>query len=308
MEIMSESSQNNYVVETDNLTKTYGSKTVLDHVSLHVAKGDIYGFIGKNGAGKTTLMKLLLGMSHPTSGEMKLFGGEKLSVARRRIGALIEEPALYKGCSAMENMKRFAILAGADIVEVQEILEFVGLGDVGKKKVGKFSLGMKQRLGIAIAMLGNPELLVLDEPVNGLDPEGIKEIRDLLLRLNHEKGVTVLISSHLLDELAKVTTRYGIINKGHLVEEISAADLKKQCQQKLHIVTDKPAVAAKIIKKLSPKAVITAQDNSIDAVGITVDNATINKQLVQADVNVESITFAMDSMEDYFIQRMGGNK
>ena len=304
---MSES-QNNYVVETNNLTKTYGSKTVLDHVSLHVAKGDIYGFIGKNGAGKTTLMKLLLGMSHPTAGEIKLFGGEKLNVARRRIGALIEEPALYKGCSAMENMKRFAILAGADDVAIQDILQFVGLGDVGKKKVGNFSLGMKQRLGIAIAMLGNPELLVLDEPVNGLDPEGIKEIRDLLLRLNREKGVTVLISSHLLDELAKVTTRYGIINKGRLVEEITAEDLKKQCQQKLHVVTDQPAVAAKIIKKLAPKAIITAHENSIDVASPKLDSSAINQELVKGGVSVQSISFIVDSMEDYFIQRMGGNK
>ncbi len=306
MKTMSEVSQNNYVIETNGLTKTYGKKTVLDHVSLHVAKGDIYGFIGKNGAGKTTLMKLLLGMSHPTQGEIKLFGGEKLNSARRRIGALIEEPALYKGCSATENMKRFAVLAGADDSDVASILQFVGLDNVGKKKVGNFSLGMKQRLGIAIAMLGNPELLVLDEPVNGLDPEGIKEIRDLLLRLNHEKGVTVLISSHLLDELAKVTTRYGIINQGVLVEEVSAAELTQRCQQKLHIVTDQPAVAAKVIKKLSPHAVITAQDNHLDVMSVAVDSATINEHLVQAGLKVYSLSYTVDSMEEYFIRRMGG--
>ncbi|MCQ2382577.1 MAG: ABC transporter ATP-binding protein [Clostridia bacterium] len=301
-----ENSQNNLVVATENLTKTYGRKTVLDHVNMHVAKGDIYGFIGKNGAGKTTLMKLLLGMSQPTEGEMTLFGTKKLNTARRRIGALIEEPALYKGCTAMENLKRFAILAGVDNQECNELLQFVGLGDVGKKKVGKFSLGMKQRLGIAIAMLGQPELLILDEPINGLDPEGIKEIRDLLLRLNHEKGVTILVSSHLLDELAKITTRYGIINQGCLVEEISATDLLQQCQQKLHIVTDQAAVAAKVIKKLAPKAKITAQDNSLDVVGGKLESAKVNMELVKAGVEVQSLTFAADNMEDYFIQRMGG--
>lgn len=303
---MEENSQVRYVVETEQLTKIYGKKTVLDHVSMHVAEGDIYGFIGKNGAGKTTLMKLLLGMSQPNEGSMKLFGTTKLNLARRHVGALIEEPALYKTSTAKENMKRFAILAGADVDQIDELLQLVGLADVGKKKVGKFSLGMKQRLGIAIAMLGRPDLLILDEPINGLDPEGIKEVRDLLLRLNREQGVTILVSSHLLDELAKITTRYGIINQGHLVEEISAADLLKQCQQKLQVVTDQPAVAAKVIKKLAPKATITAHDNTISVTGASVDSSKINQELVKADVNVQSITFAADNMEEYFIQRMGG--
>ncbi len=303
---MAEETQNKYVIETDNLTKVYGKKTVLDHVAMHVAQGDIYGFIGKNGAGKTTLMKLLLGMSQPSEGEIQLFGTKKLNMARRHVGALIEEPALYKGCSAKENMKRFAILAGVDNGEIDEILQFVGLGDVGKKKVGKFSLGMKQRLGIAIAMLGHPDLLVLDEPINGLDPEGIKEVRDLLVRLNREQNVTILVSSHLLDELAKITTRYGIINQGRLVEEVTAEELMQQCQQKLHIVTDKPAVAAKIIKKVLPKCVITAQNNSITVAAEKIDSSKINNELVKGDVNVQSITFAADNMEDYFIQRMGG--
>ncbi len=301
-----EESQTRWVIETSNLTKTYGSKTVLDHVNMHVAKGDIYGFIGKNGAGKTTLMKLLLGMSQPTEGTITLFGTKKLNVARRLIGSLIEEPALYKNCTAAENMKRFAILSGTDYHEIDEILHFVGLGDVGNKKVGKFSLGMKQRLGIAIAMLGHPDLLILDEPINGLDPEGIKEIRDLLLRLNREQEVTVLVSSHLLDELAKITTRYGIINHGKLVEEISAEELLQQCQQKLHIVCDQPAVAAQVIKKLYPKAKITAHDNSLDVAGEKLESAKVNQALVKGNVNVESITFVADNMEDYFIQRMGG--
>ncbi|MCM1404150.1 MAG: ABC transporter ATP-binding protein [Prevotella sp.] len=296
----------NYVVETDNLTKVYGNKTVLDHVSLHVAPGDIYGFIGKNGAGKTTLMKLVLGTAQPTEGSIKLFGSEQLNAQRRRIGALIEAPALYKDCSAYENMKRFGILADADDQAIHEILQFVGLGDVGQKKVGKFSLGMKQRLGIAIAMLGKPELLVLDEPVNGLDPAGIKEIRDLLLRLNREQGVTILVSSHLLDELAKITTRYGIINQGRLVEETTAAEMMQRCHQKLHVVTDQPKEAAKMIQKMYPQAEITFVANGVEVVTAAADSAQVNQQLVQGGVNVQGITFAADSMEEYFIQRMGG--
>lgn len=303
---MIEDNFSTYVVETDSLTKIYGKKTVLDHVSMHVAKGDIYGFIGKNGAGKTTLMKLLLGMSQPTSGSIKLFGSTQLNQARHRIGALIEAPALYNGSSAYENMKRFGILAGADDQEIQATLQFVGLGDVGKKKVGKFSLGMKQRLGIAIAMLGHPDLLVLDEPINGLDPEGIKEVRDLLLRLNHEQGVTILVSSHLLDELAKITTRYGIINQGHLVEETTAAEMVKRCQQKLHVLTDQPHEAKAIIQKLDAKAEITVDKNGLDVVSNTVDSAKVNAALVQGGINVQGITFAADNMEDYFIERMGG--
>lgn len=303
---MSENSPTTYVVETENLTKTYGKKTVLDHVSMHVAKGDIYGFIGKNGAGKTTLMKLLLGMSQPTEGSLRLFGSTQLSAGRRRIGSLIEEPALYKSCSAYENLQRFAILTGGEKQDLQALLEFVGLGDVGKKKAGKFSLGMKQRLGIAIAMLGNPELLVLDEPINGLDPEGIKEIRDLLLRLNHEKGVTILVSSHLLDELAKITTRYGIINQGRLVEETTAAEMVQHCQRKLHVVTEQTKEAVKIIKKLYPKAEVSAVADGVEVVAETMDNAKINQHLVQGGVSVQGMTFAANNMEDYFIERMGG--
>ena len=199
-----------YIIETSNLTKTFGSKRACDEVSMHVKRGDIYGFIGKNGAGKTTAMKLILGLLSPNSGEVSLFGKkENLNESRKKIGSLVETPALYNGSSALENMRRFAMLFGGDEQEIRELLELVGLNNTGSKKAGAFSLGMKQRLGIAIAMLGNPEILILDEPVNGLDPAGIKEIRDTILKLNKEKGVTFLISSHLLDELAKITTTYG---------------------------------------------------------------------------------------------------
>ncbi len=298
-------SQNNYIIETNALTKCYGKKTVLDTVSMHVARGDIYGFIGKNGAGKTTLMKLLLGMSHATSGDMQLFGSSALSQGRRRIGALIEAPAFYTQCTAYENLKRFALLVN-DCQDLHALLNFVGLGHVGKKKVGKFSLGMKQRLGIAIAMLGNPELLVLDEPINGLDPEGIKEIRDLLLRLNHEKNVTILVSSHLLDELAKITTRYGIINNGRLVEEITAAALAEQCQQNLQIFTEQVTEATKVIHKLYPAAKLETIDGGLAVVAENLDSVAVNRALVMANISVSELMYATQNMEAYFIQRMGG--
>ncbi|MDE7379591.1 MAG: ATP-binding cassette domain-containing protein, partial [Clostridia bacterium] len=203
--------QEEYIIETKNISKQYKSQFAVNNVSIHVKRGDIYGLIGKNGAGKTTLMKLLLGLANPTNGEVVLFGDTKLEEARKKIGSLIEDPGLYKNCTAYENMLRFSILYGADKGEIAGLLNLVGLGDTGNKKAGAFSLGMKQRLGIAIALLAHPEVLILDEPINGLDPAGIKEIRDLILQLNKERGVTFILSSHLLDELAKVVTCYGII-------------------------------------------------------------------------------------------------
>lgn len=200
------------ILQTTNLSRQFGKKMAVNNVNMTIHKGDIYGFIGKNGAGKTTFMRLVLGTAFPSKGEIKLFDGEPFDKARRKIGSLIEAPGLYKNCTAYENLKQFSLIYGGTDAEIKEILSLVGLADTGNKKAGKFSLGMRQRLGIAIALLGNPEFLVLDEPVNGLDPAGMKEVRDLILKLNHIKNITILISSHLLDELSKIVTRYGIIN------------------------------------------------------------------------------------------------
>lgn len=179
-----------YVLRTQNLTKQFGEKTAVKNVSTQIKKGEIYGFIGKNGAGKTTLMRLVLGAAMPTGGSIELFGGEESeNEARHRIGALLEYPCIYKNCTALENLRRFAILTGTDTDELEDILDLVGLKDVGRKKAGQFSLGMKQRLAIGIALLGHPEFLVLDEPINGLDPAGIKEIRDVILTLNQKKAL-----------------------------------------------------------------------------------------------------------------------
>ncbi len=294
-----------YIIETEGLTKRYGKRLCVNNISIHIAKGDIYGFIGRNGAGKTTAMRLILGLARPTSGKIKLFNSDDLNAQRKKIGSLIEAPGLYKRCSALENMKRFSILYGGDDKEIEELLSFVGLNGVGNKKVGQFSLGMKQRLGIAIALLGDPEVLILDEPVNGLDPAGIKEVRDLLLKLNKEKNVTIMISSHLLDELAKITTKYGIINNGVLVEEIDAQKLMERCKNNIVISCDRLQEAKELLEselKLTNISIVNDKLHIVDEIESTDE---INTLLVKNDFKVHEITINKNSFEDYFIERLG---
>ena len=294
-----------YIIETEGLTKRYGKRLCVNNISIHIAKGDIYGFIGRNGAGKTTAMRLILGLARPTSGKIKLFNSDDLNAQRKKIVSLIEAPGLYKRCSALENMKRFSILYGGDDKEIEELLSFVGLNGVGNKKVGQFSLGMKQRLGIAIALLGNPEVLILDEPVNGLDPAGIKEVRDLLLKLNKEKNVTIMISSHLLDELAKITTKYGIINNGVLVEEIDAQKLMERCKNNIVISCDRLQEAKELLEselKLTNISIVNDKLHIVDEIESTDE---INTLLVKNDFKVHEITINKNSFEDYFIERLG---
>ena len=294
-----------YIIETEGLTKRYGKRLCVNNISIHIAKGDIYGFIGRIVAGKTTAMRLILGLARPTSEKIKLFNSDDLNAQRKKIGSLIEAPGLYKRCSALENMKRFSILYGGDDKEIEELLSFVGLNGVGNKKVGQFSLGMKQRLGIAIALLGNPEVLILDEPVNGLDPAGIKEVRDLLLKLNKEKNVTIMISSHLLDELAKITTKYGIINNGVLVEEIDAPKLMERCKNNIVISCDRLQEAKELLEselKLTNISIVNDKLYIVDEIESTDE---INTLLVKNDFKVHEITINKNSFEDYFIERLG---
>ena len=294
-----------YVIETSNLTKKFSSKAVVDKVSMHVRKGDIYGFIGKNGAGKTTTMKMILGLLNVTEGEIKINGSNNLDKERSKIGSLIENAGLYKNATAFENMKRFSILYGGSDTEIKEILEFVGLAQTGSKKVGQFSLGMKQRLGIAIALLGNPEILILDEPINGLDPQGIKEIRDLIIKLNKERGVTFLISSHILDELAKITTRYGIINSGELVEEIDAKELLNRSKKNLKITVNDINKSLELLKNNNFLNEYEVKDNSIILYGDFKESSLINKLLVENNISVSELTTNEDAFEEYFIERIG---
>lgn len=218
------------ILKTNHLTKRYGHRAVVENLSMTIHQGDIYGFIGKNGAGKTTLIRMVTGLAAPSDGSIQLFGSGSLLEGRSRIGTVIEAPAFYPGMTARENIIAFSRLQGLrDFSHVEELLELVGLDHTGKKKCRNFSLGMKQRLAIAIALIGDPKLLILDEPTNGLDPEGMKEVRDLILKLNQERGITVLVSSHILGELSKFATRYGIIHHGKLIEEFTEEDLWRRC-------------------------------------------------------------------------------
>lgn len=232
-----------YILQTENLCKKYKKTQALDELCMHVPKGAIYGFIGKNGAGKTTLIRMICGLSKPTAGNYTLYGvqdtDEKIEQTRKHMGAVVETPALTYDMTAEENLRQqYRVLGLSSFDGIEDLLELVGLKNTGKKKVKAFSLGMKQRLGIAMALAGEPDFLVLDEPTNGLDPQGIIELRELILKLNHEKGITFLISSHILDELARIATHYGMIHQGKMIKEFSAQELEKESETHIHIKAD----------------------------------------------------------------------
>ncbi|MBP3728826.1 MAG: ATP-binding cassette domain-containing protein, partial [Lachnospiraceae bacterium] len=251
------------VLQTRALTKCFQHKVAVDHVNMNIPAGEIYGFIGRNGAGKTTLMRMILSLALPTEGDFQLFGEKASPRTARKIGALVETPALYTNCSARENLIRFGMLCGSDEKEADRILDLVGLTGSGSKKVGRFSLGMKQRLGIGIALLGQPSFIVLDEPVNGLDPAGIQEIRNLILHLNRDQGVSFLISSHLLDELGKIATRFGIISRGRLVEELSMQELNAKTEGKTRFVVDQPQEAERLLRQTLGDIPLLRQEHAL---------------------------------------------
>ena len=229
-----------YVLQTKELTKKYRNFQALQGINMNVPKGSIYGLVGRNGAGKTTLIRLICGLQKPTKGSYSLYGikdtDRKIVLSRRRMGAVVESPAIYMDMTAEDNLKQQCLILGIPTYDsIPELLELVGLQNTGNKKAGNFSLGMKQRLGIAVALVGNPDFLVLDEPINGLDPQGIIEIRELILKLNREYQITVLISSHILDELARLATHYGFVDDGRIVKEISAQELENICQKCLKL-------------------------------------------------------------------------
>ena len=295
-----------YVLRTQNLTKQFGEKTAVKNVSMQIKKGEIYGFIGKNGAGKTTLMRLLLGAAMPTGGSIELFGGEESeNEARYRIGALLEYPCIYKNCTALENLRRFAILTGTDTDELEDILDLVGLKGVGRKKAGQFSLGMKQRLGVAQALLHNPKVMILDEPTNGLDPAGIKEIRDVILALNQKKGVTFLVSSHLLDELSKIVTTYGIIKDGVLIEQITAKELEGRCRHHLKLRVDNIPKAQALLECIADPKAVKIQDDCIYLFELLDKSDKVNRLLVRHGIKVSELSVQTASLEEYFLERMG---
>ena len=292
------------ILKTTNLTKKYGNKVVVNNVSMTINKGDIYGFVGKNGAGKTTFMKMILNLTEKNAGEVILFDNKNIKEVGLKIGSLIESPGIYKNATAYENLKRFSILYGSDESKIEDILKIVGLNNT-KTKVKDFSLGMKQRLGIGIALLNDPEMLLLDEPINGLDPEGIKDIRNIILKLNKEKNITFLISSHLLDELSKIATKYGIINEGILIEEIEVKDLKEKCKKKLIIEVNDAIKAKKVLVKQIPEKNINIIKNKIEINSNINDSYKINELLLKSGVQVKFIYLNYDSLEEYFMKRIG---
>ena len=297
-----------YILKTDNLTKVYGGHEVVKRVCMHIHKGDIYGFIGKNGAGKTTFMRTVAGMAAPSGGTMQLFGSDELEKERERIGTLIEHSGVYPNMTAYENLEVVRRNYGiVDSQAVEDVLDLVGLADTGKKKVKNFSMGMKQRLGIGMALLRNPDFLILDEPINGLDPAGIKEIRELLLKLNQEREITILISSHILGELSKMATRYGIIRDGELVEEFDAEELAERCRRCQKIVVDDANRASRILEEVLQITNYDVKNDGTLRVFEHLDELErTNRELVLGGVNVKESYLSGQDLEGYFMDLLGG--
>ena len=297
------------LLETRNLTKQYGHHKAVDSVNMHIKKGAIYGFIGRNGAGKTTCLKMISGLSKPTCGEIEMFGykGKDLQKVRSRIGCLIETPGLYGNMTAYENLNIKCKLFGIKKKSyIEEILRIIGLEDVGKKKTKNFSLGMKQRLGIGMALVGEPDLLVLDEPINGLDLQGIAEVRDTIQNLCAQQDMTVFISSHILEELSKLATDYGIINNGALLQEITREELLSKCSEKITLTVDNPNKAVPVLDKMGFVHYMIVDKNHIDVYERLNDSAALNTALVTAGVSVAQLAVTGMELETYFLSITGG--
>ncbi len=298
-----------HVLQTSNLTKRYKDFWALKGLSMHVPKGSIYGLVGRNGAGKTTLIRLICGLQKPTKGGYMLYGikdnDRRIVKSRRRMGAVVESPAIYMDMTAADNLKQQCLILGVPTYDsIPEILELVGLSNTGSKKVRNFSLGMKQRLGIAVALVGKPDFLILDEPINGLDPQGIIEIRELILKLNREYQITVLISSHILDELARLATHYGFVDDGRIVKEISAQELENICQKCLYVEVSDTRLLAR----------------TLDAKGLSYDILSDTEANIYGKINLTQLVIALqkvgcevitsreqdESLESYFINLIGG--
>lgn len=296
------------VIETENLCKQYGKKDVVAGVSMHVRQGDIYGFIGRNGSGKSTTLKMLCGLAHPTEGTIRLFGRPVDDApSRKRIGVLIETAGLFPSSSAYENMMLKATLMGiADPKpQIRNLLAACGLNPDDKKKTKKFSLGMKQRLGIAMALLGGPDLLILDEPINGLDPEGMTEIRKLLLKLNEEKHTTILVSSHILGELSKMASRYGILKEGRLIKEISREELHSECRDYLHIETGDAKTASVVLEEQLGLRDYEVRPGGELRIFELADAGAVTGALSRAGVTVNAVYQHRQDLEGYFLELMG---
>lgn len=299
------------VIETTALSKSYKGFKALNGLSIHVPKGAVYGLVGKNGAGKTTLIRILCGLQSPTEGTYSLYGlksdSSKIFQARRRMGAVVETPSIYLDMSAVENLKQqFIILGLPSFKPIPELLSLVGLENAGRKKAGDFSLGMRQRLGIAVAMAGDPDLLILDEPVNGLDPEGIVEIRELILKLNRERQITFLISSHILDELSKLATHFGFIDGGRMVKEISASELNDACRKCLRVKVSDIRSLCRVLDGLGLEYSVLG-NNRADIYSRP-DITELTLKLSEENCHILSITERDETLESFYISLLGGER
>lgn len=299
-----------YVLEAKTLTKKYKNFKALDELTMKIPQGSIYGLVGKNGAGKTTLIRIICGLQNPTSGEYILYGKKSnskgITKARRRIGAVVETPSIYLDMTARENLKQqFSVLGIPSFDGIDDLLKLVGLENTGKKKAKHFSLGMKQRLGIAVALAGDPDFLVLDEPINGLDPQGIVEIRELILKLNREFNITVLISSHILDELSKLATHYGFVDSGRVVKEISAKELENSCRKAIRIEVTDIKILSLVLDELKIEYSIISDTGADIYSAVNVSQLVL--KLSEKGCDVISMAERDESLEGYYINLVGGN-
>jgi ABC-2 type transport system ATP-binding protein len=301
---------NKNILQTRNITKRYGKLAAADNISMSIRQGDIYGLIGRNGAGKTTLMRMICALTFADSGELELFGQTTesgLNQARRRMGSVVEMPALYPNLTAKQNLEYYRILRGIpDKKSVEDALKAVNLTDTGKKKFKNFSLGMKQRLGLALALLNNPDFIILDEPINGLDPMGIVEMREMIKTLNTERGITFMISSHILSELSLIANRYGIINNGKLIKELTDEQLREQCQRCLSLKVDNTAKASAVLETvLNTTKFKVVGENEIRLYDYYDNTSEVTFQLNKNDIRVSGLSEIGDNLEDYFVSLIG---
>ena len=304
-----------YVLRTFNLSKRYKKNLVLDKVNINIKRGDIYGFVGENGSGKTTVIRLISGLIFPCEGSFELFGvasdSAQINTARNKLGAIVESPSIYLNMSARENLEmQSRILGIRDGEKIKKTLHEVGLLHLydDKKPAGDFSLGMRQRLGIAMALLGEPEFLILDEPMNGLDPAGIVEIRELILKLNREMGITFLISSHILTELALVATKYGIISKGKILKEITSEELERACQHTTKItVSDRAKLSSVFEHGFEGATSISFTDSGVELTG-EVDLNVLLAKIIDTGVQICSVNTHSSSIEEYYLSLTGGSR
>ncbi len=303
-----------YVLRTYGLFKKYKKHLAVNDADMTICRGDIYGFVGENGSGKTTIIRLITGLIFPNKGRFELFGvandSAEIGAARRKVGAVVETPSIYQNMSAYDNLKMQCMILGIPQDEkIEQTLNEVGLGYIinEKKHVSNFSLGMRQRLGIAMALMGDPEFLILDEPMNGLDPAGIVEIRELILKLNRERNITFLISSHILSELSLVATKYGIISKGHIIKEITAQQLQLELAKSTDITVDNPEALWAVLSGFLPAGAISYIPGGVRFVG----EADLNKILlavINAGITINSVNCHETSFEDYYMETIGGKR